>query len=163
MDSLEDANKIFHESLSSAPTILDREVSRLNGLFEVRMNSVQVQFLNVQQQFAERKEAAAEAKANTARQLETTSSLWVTKTTAIDDKIAAIVSRLDRGDGGSSGKATQQTSALAIIVVVISAISLALAGLSLIRPSGGGSGMAPQGNVTVQQPNATGSISNGSR
>jgi hypothetical protein len=108
---------------------------------------VQVQFRErderVNAALAAQKEAAAQqntsnsaaitkSEAATADQIRNIQTVLAGSTKAIDDKIAVINGRLDRGEGAGSGRASNQATMLAVGAVVV---SMVIGGLGLFLRS----------------------------
>jgi hypothetical protein len=155
------ATVLLSEGVNRVPTQLDRETARLAELFAEKLAALahltDDRFANITERFrgrderreqdgakaafavqtalAAQKEALNSASTATVKQIDGIIALLASNTKATDDKIAAITSRLDRGEGVMRGgfdsrserrlDAGQWVSVVSVIVAVVAvAVSL---------------------------------------
>lgn len=146
LDAMDRSTSVFTENLQRVPTDVDKQVGNLRDLHEQKFIGVERQFverdvrsagaqtaaqLAVNAALSAQKEAAAtqndaaaaaisKSEIATAKQIDSILALMASNTRAIDDKIASINGRLDRGEGGQRQESSSQSTIIAIAAVVVS-------------------------------------------
>lgn len=174
IDALIDTHKVFEDSLTRIPTQLDREISRLQELFEERSKAIDARLLERDARRLQDKDASsasvsaalASLKEITAIQNEanlaaaTKSDAGVTKdldgiretikgmSNTFDTKIANLTDRLNRGEGMDSG-AREAKVAGNVTNTTITGYIIGAAGVLAVLVSLFGIFHQPAGNPTV--------------
>jgi len=144
LDAMDKASIILAENVNRVPTLLDREVLRVVDMLKRSEELTNEKFAGVAQQFKERdtrsdqdkavsstaisaalsalKELIALQNTNTTKQVDSILALLASTNNALNDKVAVINGRLDRGEGGSKAGAANLATAISIGAVVVSII-----------------------------------------
>jgi hypothetical protein len=149
---IERAADVFAENLNRVPTTLDREISKLAGLVNEKFHSIEVQFAERDQRTglekqsatvavnaalqAQKEAASAQNESNlaavkksddaTTKQIDGILLVLAGNKNALDEKIGAINSRLDRGDGGSGARQVGFGNSASIIIIIVAGLGLLL-------------------------------------
>ena len=91
--------------------------------------------------------AIAKSEVATTKQIDSILALLASNNSALNDKMAAVNQRLDRGDGLHTGQAGNVTSILAIVAVMASVLGV---GIALFNATGRGGGISVAPPATVQ-------------
>jgi hypothetical protein len=163
LDAMDKATILSNNNIASIPTGVDRQVAHLSDLHEEKFTSIQKQFdeRDIRSQASEnaakvavnaalqaQKEAASaqndanaaaitKSEAATVKQIDGILALLASNTKAIDEKIASINGRLDRGEGGDTTHKNNQTTLLAVAALFVSII---VGGFAIVRSVGGSAG-----------------------
>lgn len=153
LSAIDKATELFTENLSRVPTDTDKQVGHLKELHDERINSTERAISNlaegIQKQFDERdirsraseqsaetavnaalqaqKEAAGKSEVSTVKQIDGLGALMASSNEAMNDKISAINSRLDRGDGKSTGVTATTATMLAVGALAVSVLGVGAA------------------------------------
>ena len=146
LDGMDKAAAVLSEGLSRTPSVLDRETARLEKLFAERFDSVALQFRERDVRSDQDKFAASTAinaalsalkemialqntanaaaitksEASTIKQMDGILALLASNNNALNDKIAVINGRLDRGEGGDKAHSSTTVTTIAIAAVIVS-------------------------------------------
>ena len=146
LDAMDVAAKVLSDASTRSPTVLDREVLRLEKLFAERFDSVALQFRERDVRSDQDKSAASTAinaalsalkemialqntanaaaitksEASTIKQMDGILQLLGSNNNALNDKIAVINGRLDRGEGGDRVHSSNTVTVISIAAVVVS-------------------------------------------
>jgi hypothetical protein len=138
LDAIDRATEIFQQNLTRVPTDVDKQISQLKELHEVKFEHVQSQFASrdvaVNAAFAAAKEAVAaqnlasaaailKAETATGKELDGVKALIFTSGQAQDDKISTINARLDRGDGATTKGSQSLNTTLVVIMIIATVVS----------------------------------------
>lgn len=91
--------------------------------------------------------AIAKSEVATTKQIDSILALLASNNSALNDKMAAVNQRLDRGDGVHTGQAGNVTSILAIVAVMASVLGV---GIALFNAAGRNNGVSVAAPATVQ-------------
>lgn len=146
------ATDVLSEHVNRVPTLLDRQVAQMKELFGEKFESIQKQFderdiraraseaaavtaVNAALQ-AQKEAASAQNDANaaaitkseaaTVKQIDGILALLASNTKAIDEKIASINGRLDRGEGAIHGSGATIAAIVATVVAVVTVVGVIL-------------------------------------
>ena len=149
MDGMDRATALVNQGMMRVPSDVDVKINALQALHTEKFDSVQRQFeerdvrakasenaanVAVNAALQAQKEAAGAQNASnalsisksetaTVKQIDGIGLLITSNTTATNDKISALSSRMDRGDGQNSGKGTYQSSLIAVVGLVVAVIA----------------------------------------
>ena len=134
-EAVDKATDLLHENMTRVPTDTDRQISHLREFFIEKFTSIQKQFderdirSRASEQSAEtavnaalqaQKEAAGKSEVSTVKQIDGLGALMASSNEAMNDKISAINSRLDRGDGKTTGITATTATMLAVAALLVS-------------------------------------------
>ena len=91
--------------------------------------------------------AIAKSEVATTKQIDSILALLASNNSALNDKMAAVNQRLDRGDGVHTGQVGNVTSILAIVAVLASVLGV---GIALFNATGRNNGVSVAAPATVQ-------------
>jgi hypothetical protein len=167
IDAIDKATIVFHENLTRVHTDTDKQIFHLKELHDEKFEGIEKQFTerDVRSKAAEtaaqvavnaalqaQKEAAAaqnesnsaaitKSDAGTVKQIDGILALLASSNNALNDKIAVINGRLDRGEGGINSHASSQSTIIAISAVIL---TLVIGGFTVLS--------GHQSNPTVVSP-----------
>ncbi len=161
LSGMDKAVELLHDDLTRSPTESDRHISHLNDLYNEKFNSIQKQFeerdvrteqaaiatkIAVDAALQAQKEAAGaqnesnsaaitKSEAATVKQIDGITALLNSSTSALNDKIADVKGRMDRGEGSTQGVSanvsTNQASSGNMINMVIAFAAIIAIGVSM--------------------------------
>ena len=152
LDAMDRASIVLAENVNRVPTLLDREVSRIVEMLKRSEELAGEKFTGLGRQITERdlrteqdkrtgetaiaaafqaqKEAAAKSEILTTKLIDGLQAVLAQSQRTMDDKIAVINARLDRGDGGDKAHSSNQATLFAIAAL---AVSIIVGGFAVVR------------------------------
>jgi hypothetical protein len=148
LNAIDKATSLFEANLTRVPTDTDKQIFHLKELHDEKFEGIEKQFTerDVRSKAAEtaaqvavnaalqaQKEAAAaqnesnsaaitKSDAGTVKQIDGILALLASSNSALNDKIAVINGRLDRGEGGVNAHSTSQATIIAISAVILTLV-----------------------------------------
>lgn len=154
LDAMDKAVEVMAENVNRVPTLLDREVARVVEMFRRSEELVTERFSGVTRQLIDRdvrgeqdkrtsekavesafqaqKEALTKSDALTTKLLDGQQSILAASSKTIDDKIAVINGRLDRGEGGTKGARDERVETHMNIGTILGIIGGIIGALGLV-------------------------------
>ncbi len=135
LDAMDKATALLRDDVTRTPSDSEKAVNHLTSVVDERFKSVEKQFherdiradaseksatVAVSAALQAAKEAAGKSEVSTEKQIEGIKLLLAGNKDTLDEKIASITSRLDRGEGSGTGKANSQHTMLAVAALAVS-------------------------------------------